>query len=210
VSPEPSSPQAEQPQLSQPVLPAEGFQPSQHGWGPAPTAPALSWAGYESLESHQCLGAVLLSGGAGKSLAGRRGAGRGAAPQPGEVRKGRWGGNLCCLRWGTWVCEPSFWLGRQGMSKTGAEIIRGPVREQHSWSPRLGLVQGGWEPHRSPPAQREGGKGVSSRMGSVRKAQRGQGQWGRGWAAEHGPSLGPVWFGHLSACAEPRGWWERC
>jgi len=33
VSPQPSLPQAEQPQLSQPVLPAEGFQPSDHGWG---------------------------------------------------------------------------------------------------------------------------------------------------------------------------------
>jgi len=32
VSPQPSLPRAEQPQLSQPLLPAEGFQPSDHGW----------------------------------------------------------------------------------------------------------------------------------------------------------------------------------
>ena len=76
----------------------------------------------------RCLGAEL-----GRGLLG--GTVHGAACS--RERSGRVG------RLVTRVCKPSFWLGRRGMSKAGAEIIQGPVRELPSWSLRLGLREGG-------------------------------------------------------------------
>lgn len=58
-------------------------------------------------------------------------------------------------RGGMWVCKPSFWL---GMSKAGAGITRGAVRQLHRWTLRRGLMRGGRELHCSLWMQLEGMK----------------------------------------------------
>lgn len=102
--------------------------------------------GHENLESPRHLGAILLAVEAGQGFAECRGAGGGAAQQR-EKAEGL--GNrepvLPGERWGTWLCKPSFWLGRQGVSKVGAEITQGPLKQLRIWSLRLVLRKGGRE-----------------------------------------------------------------